>query len=126
MVKVIFFDDFKNEFETSMTELCEFIGVDENFTFHQKRYVNSSSLPRFAALGRMVTVESKLKFKLLNYFPEEVKLSLKEHFNNWNTSKNFPTPIKQSTRNYLIDFFSDDINNLQSLLKKDLTHWLKF
>ena len=123
-VKIILFEDFKNDFEKTMADLCKFIGVDSEFGFIRKHNINSSSFPRFGSLGKMITVESKIKFKLLRLLPEETRLGIKEHFNRLNSSTKFPLPIAAATRVYLHEYYKEDISKLQSLTGIDLSLWL--
>jgi hypothetical protein len=123
-VKIILFEDFKFSFEKNMADLCNFLGVDESFEFSRKHPVNVSSFPRFGTIGKMITVESKIKFKILRMLPEGVRLGIKENFNRWNTSNKFPLPISASTRIYLQEYYKEDIAKLQELTGIDLSRWL--
>ncbi len=123
-VKIILFDDFKFSFEKTMADLCNFLGVDSTIDFIRKHNINSSSFPRFGTLGKMITVESKIKFKILNYIPEDLRLGIKEHFNRWNSSTKFPLPIAAATKVYLHEYYKEDISKLQTLIGVDLSLWL--
>ena len=123
-VKIILFEDFIFAFEETMADLCRFLGIQHEFKFIRKYNINSSSFPRFGTLGKMITVESKIKFKLLKYIPEEVRMGIKEHFNKWNTSDKFPLPIAASTRVFLQEYYKEDILKLQTLTELDLSAWL--
>lgn len=123
-VKIILFEEFKFSFEKTMIDLCDFLEVKNDFKFIRKHPVNSSSFPRFGKLGRIITVESKIKFKLLRYIPEEIKTGIKETFLRLNTSDKFPLPIAAATRVYLHEYYKEDISNLQSLTGINLSLWL--
>ena len=123
-VKIILFDDFKSNFENTMADLCTFLEVDNTFEFIRKQNINTSSFPRFGTLGKIITVESKIKFKLLNYIPADLRNDIKENFNRWNSSSKFPLPIAAATRIYLQEYYKEDISKLQSLLGIDLSMWL--
>ena len=122
-VKIILFDDFKNDFNGTMAELCNFLGVNSSFEFARKHEVNRSAFPRFGTLGKMITVESKIKFKLLRYIPEDIRLNIKENFNKWKSSSNFPLPITAATRVYLQEYYKEDLSKLQKLIGIDLQNW---
>jgi len=123
-IKIIRFEDFKTDFENTMVGICGFLGVNVGFQFTGKAVLNSSSFPRFGALGKLITIESKIKFKLLNYIPEETRLSMKEHFNKWNSSGKFPLPISASTRIYLHEYYKEDVSKLSELTGIDFSSWL--
>lgn len=124
-VKIIFFDSFRNEFEVTMKNLCEFLGVDKDFEFTKRDKINSSSIPRFASLGRMMTVESKVKFKILSVLSDGMRMSIKESFNKFNSTCKTPEPIGESTVKWLNDFYREDIQKLQSLINSNLSHWIE-
>ncbi len=123
-VRIIRFEDFRNEFKNTMSELCRFLGVDDSFEFARRNEMNASSFPRFGTLGKMITVESRIKFKMLNYIPGDLRMNIKERFNRWNSSSQMPLPIQASTRVFLQEYYKDDIKNLQSLTGIDLQPWL--
>ena len=123
-IKIILFEDFKLNFENTMADLCSFLEVDNTFEFTRKHYINSSSFPRFGTLGKIITVESKIKFKLLNYISADLRTGIKENFNRWNSSSKFPLPIAAATRIYLQEYYKEDISKLQSLIGIDLSSWL--
>ena len=123
-VKVIMYDNFLEDFENTMKSICSFTGASDNFVFTKLEQVNRSGIPRFSALGKIVTMESRLKFRMLNYLPENVRLGVKEVFNKFNTSRKLPASISMQTRKYLVDFYREDITKLGQLLGKNLFHWL--
>ncbi len=123
-VQIIRFEDFRNDFKNTMAELCRFLGVDDKFEFTRKSELNASSFPRFGMIGKMITVESKIKFRMLNYIPGDIRMNIRERFNRWNTSSQIPLPIQASTRVFLQEYYKDDIMKLQRLTGMDLQPWL--
>ncbi len=123
-VKIILFEKLRTDFESTMADLCNFLGVDSSFEFERLGNINSSSFPRFGTLGKLITVESKIKMKILSSIPESVKIGIKESFNKLNSSSRIPLPIAASTGIYLQNYFRDDIMRLQELTGIDLSHWL--
>ena len=105
------------------TEICKFIGVDESFQF-AKRKPNASFIPKSAMLSRLMTIESKTKFKLLNFLPGQLRSTITEQLFKLNASKQEIPKIKPETRAKLIDFFREDILKLEKLIQRDLSTWL--
>jgi hypothetical protein len=122
-VKIILYEDFRNTFANTMKGLCEFLSVDPHFQFEQKDDVNTSYVPRFSALSKLISMESRIKFKILNYIPGSFRLLIKEHFNRFNSLKQPPAPMSDNARKFLKDFFKNDIQKLQALTNIDLSHW---
>lgn len=125
-VKIILFDDFRSKFEETISGICNFLGVDDKFVFTRKEHVNVSAFPRFSTLGRLITVESRIKFRLLRYIPEDVRTGMKETFLKMNTSSVVPAPVSASVKIYLHEYYKDDILKLQSLTGIDLNRWVTY
>jgi hypothetical protein len=123
-VKIILFEEFRNDFEYTMASLCEFLGVDTNFEFERLGNINSSFFPKFGTIGKLITVESKIKFKMLKYIPENVKVGMKETFNRFNKSNAIPLPIPAATKIYLQNFYRDDLFQLSKLTGLELNKWV--
>jgi hypothetical protein len=124
-VKIFLYEDFKMHFDKTMESMCEFLKVDRSFQFTKREDMNRSAFPRFGTLGKIITVESKIKFRMLNYLPEEFRLGIKERFNRWNSSKNFPVPVSAATRAYLQEYYKEDILKLAKMTGLHLSSWLK-
>jgi hypothetical protein len=124
-VKIVLFENFRSDFETTMKDILTFLQVDTGFKFARKNDVNRSAFPRFGTLGKLITVESKIKFKLLSILPAETRLSIKEHFNRWNSSNKFPLPISESAKIYLREYYKEDVSSLSTLTGLNLSSWLK-
>jgi hypothetical protein len=123
-VKIFLFDQFRNELDKTLSELCAFLGVDDEFEFERKDDVNSSRMPRFAAIGRLITLESKAKYKMLNVLPDSVRISIKEQFMRWNSSGKQIPPMSDPARKYLNDFYKKDLLKLQTLTGINLSAWI--
>lgn len=124
-VKIIVYEDLKNNVEGTLKELCRFLGVRDDFKFLLREELNSSTMPRFAALGNIMTTESKFKFKILSLLPDNLRTGIREQFNRWNSTGN-PAPVmSDEARNYLNNYYKEDISKLMSLTGLDLAHWIK-
>jgi hypothetical protein len=124
-MKIFLYEQFRNKLDQTLAELCAFLGVDDEFEFERRDDVNSSRAPRFSALGRLITMESKAKYKMLNAIPDGLRSSIKEQFMRWNsTGKELP-PMSGKARDFLHDFFKEDIRKLEQLTTLNLSEWIK-
>jgi len=121
---IFLYEDFKNNFESTMSRLCSFLGVDD-YSFEKRKPVNVSGQPRFATLGKLVTMESRMKFRMLSYLPEDFRLGMKERFQRWNSLKKKPPGISTETRRRLLEYYREDIQKLQQLTGIELSHWMQ-
>ncbi len=123
-VKIVLFDDLKNKTKETLADICSFLNVDKEFEFVKRTEQNSSFLPKSALLSRLLTLESKTKFKFLSRIPESVKATIKEQFMKMNSSRKKNVDMNPETRNKLKTIYKDDLLNLQKLIARDLSDWL--
>ena len=124
-VKIILYEDLKINVEQELINICQFLNVDKNFIFVKQNEQNSSFLPKSKVLSKLISFESKIKFRMLNYFPDNVKSSLKEQFRRFNSSKKEIQPLSAELRDKLNEFFKEDIRNLEKLIGRNLSIWQK-
>ena len=74
-------------------------------------------------LKRFFISESLLKNFFKKYTNKRTKILLWKLINSLFKTKN--QHIRKETKDYLIDYFRDDINELAKLINKDLSLWLK-
>ncbi|MEZ4886667.1 MAG: sulfotransferase domain-containing protein [Chitinophagales bacterium] len=127
-IYLIFFEDIKNCPEKILKELYTFLGVDRDFLpedVYEKK--NASKMARLPNVENWIRGLSFLVVSLhLNWL---IVLLKKWGFNDWVMKKitksyTYP-PMSQDMREKLKPVFEEDINNLENLLKKDLSHWKK-
>ncbi len=123
-VKIILFDDLKQDTKATLSNICEFLGVDNEFEFVKRTEQNSSFLPKSVLLNRLLTMESKTKFKFLSHIPQSVKTTIKEQFMKLNSRKEKNPDLDPATRNKLKAFYMDDMMKLQKLIARDLSAWM--
>jgi hypothetical protein len=123
-VKIVLFDDLKANAQRELAAICKFLHVDDQFIFVKRTEQNASFLPKSTLLSKLLTMESKTKFKIMNRIPENIKTSIKEQFRKFNSSNVKTPPMKAETEKKLRLEFRDDVLNLQRLIGRDLSHWL--
>lgn len=123
-VKILFFDQFRMNLKETLSELCSFLGVDTEFEFERKQDVNSSQSPRFSALGRLITLESRAKYKLLNVLSDNVRISIKEQFMRWNSNGKQQPEMPENAREFLREYYHDDLVMLAELTGFNLSSWI--
>lgn len=124
-VKVMLLEDLKEKPEESLAQICNFLGVDEHFVFSKEEELNASYEPRWKALSRLITMESKTKFRILNQLPESWRHSIRQQFQDWNSKRTASMKLNPATRKRLVDFYTPDILKLQGLIHRDLAAWMK-
>ena len=124
-VKVCLQDDLDESPANVIHEVFRFLGVDENFTPDLGRRLNVSSIPKSESFESfLIDYEHPVKKilrpvllstigkvnteKLVNYFKERNQLRM-----------------KPKTRTHLIETYREDILNLEQLINRDLSGWLR-
>lgn len=120
--KVIVFDDFVEQPQKILSDICEFIGVNPDFEFDTSYKYNVSGDPKNSVLYKLETSRGMVNF-IKKLVPHKTVKFLKKRF----TGENQMTrqEMNPETRKQLIDFFKDDVQRLEKLIQRDLSHWLK-
>ncbi|TAH43427.1 MAG: hypothetical protein EYC69_02640 [Bacteroidetes bacterium] len=124
-VKIVLLDDMISDTEGMLRVICRFLNVDEQHIFQAEDVRNYSYQPKWNFLGRLVTSESRLKFHILNQFPDSWKKGIRQQFDRWNSKTAQPMSISPASEAYLRAIYRDDILRLQDLIGRDLSSWLK-
>lgn len=121
-VKIIVFEEFKNDAHKVLREICAFLEIDAEFNFDTSYKYNVSGDPKNKLLYQIETSRGFITF-IKKFVPSKFVQKVKKK---WTGEKQMIKPeINSNTKSELIEFFNADILKLQSLIKKDLSHWLK-
>lgn len=125
-VKVYFYDDLKADSLGLIRDAFEFLEVDSSFKVDTSFRYNVGGIPKNLFIQRLIKKSDKskkvtkriLRFLLSNQRMNELTGKLKEK----NLEKQ---QIKPKTRQFLSDFFCEDIQKTENLINRNLSHWLK-
>ena len=120
-VKVIIYEDFVKDIGHCLKEICVFLNIDsslvENIDYGEVH--NSFTVPS----GKLSEIAIKYKRKaksLKNVLPK----FLKDYLNKNVLYKEAEKPkLKLEDKLFLYDYFKEDIEGIEQLLKIDLSHW---
>ena len=124
LVKIIMFEDFKKNPSKSVRECFEFLKVNKNIKINVSQRVNSGGKKWLNSRYKWIYNSKKHFLKPLKYLvPFNKRAKLNAWFFNKFTIEN--KHISKDNRNYLINYFKEDVNKLSLFINKDLDHWLK-
>lgn len=123
-VKIVLFDELRDKTTETLASICKFLRVDDDFVFVKRTKQNASFLPKSTMLSKLLTMESKTKFKLLSYIPQEIRETMKEQFLRLNSSDKKSPQMDLATRDNLKKLFREDLVNLEKLINRDLSAWM--
>lgn len=126
-ILVLFSEDLTASPAAVLSEVCQFLEVDPNYTPQnlQQRF-HEASKPRFASMRAFLDHAGFIKKTFRALFPfVKLRQAFKKKLLLWNEKGNFDQKpvIKDSTRNQLIARFSEDISKLEQFTGRDLSHW---
>lgn len=125
-VKIFLYDDLKEKPVDLLKAIFEFLEVDISFSPDLSKRYNVSGAPKLKLLHNILTKPNILKNMakpLINFLiPEEKYRILIDGIKNRNLKK---PSMKPDTKKYLKRIYHDDIFNLQDLINRDLSHWMK-
>ncbi|NNV08014.1 sulfotransferase [Geobacillus sp. C56-T2] len=121
-IKVYLYEDLKNP-ENLLRNIFEFLDVDTNFKPKIEEKYNVSGIPKNKLIHNLIHKENIIKdlFKKI-VVNQEIRRKLKNQIMNRNLTK---PELDYSIRQKLIEEFREDILQLQDLINRDLSAWLK-
>ncbi len=122
-VHIIFFDDLKNNPADTYAKLLEFLGLEQILP-PDFEVSNPSKKARFPALTRFISSPPKWMGQVTGIIlPKQTRWKIRNFIKQKNTVKADKPLISDKTKNTLDAHFRPDIQKLEKLLNKDLSHW---
>jgi hypothetical protein len=119
-LKVILFDELRNDPALVMRELFRFIDVDETFPINTAYNYNPGGLPRNRGLHRALSFLKQVP-GLQEHSPKVLRRGL-AGFRDRNLHK--AQPLRPEIRARWLVYLREDILRTQDLIQRDLSHWL--
>lgn len=121
-IKILFFDDLCRDSLSLLQEIYQFLGVDADFVPDLEKR-NVSGMPKSLMLQKVLFRGNFLRDAFLSIFPRSLYGDLVKRIKKWNMGDK--PSLHPDTRMRLASLYHDDILELQGLVKKDLSMWLK-
>lgn len=125
-VKVCLFDDMKRNSLKLVKDVYAFLGIDESFVPDTSSIYNSSGVPMNKLLHCLLSTDNFVKRAskplLRAIIPPEKASKLCKTLRKKNIGKK---AMDGKTRQFLKTLYREDILKLQSLIHRDLSHWLQ-
>ena len=125
-VKIVFYDALEKNPEKLLYEVYAFLGVSD---MHVGKMVkrNQSGEMKVKWFKQIITTR---KNPVLNFFRKLMRRDTKKRLRNWIKDKLLrynlkKTEMQPATRKYLVELYREDIQQLQQLVQKDLSDWLR-
>lgn len=117
------FDDLKNDELGTIRDIFTFLGVDPTFQPNTGERVRvTPPVPKNQWLHNLLNRPNPLKAIAKSILPQGLRAQVSAQVNQKNLTKPKPT---ERDRAQLIAAYRDDIEQLQTILHRDLSHWLR-
>ncbi len=121
-IRVHLYEDLHGDPAGTLAELYSFLGVDPAYVPDtSRRYNRSGGLIRNPVLRTVWTRSALPRAAARRFVPETARDRVFSVF----TRELAPTSLDEELRAELTDLYREDIQALQGLLGRDLSHWLK-
>ncbi|MEM7065582.1 MAG: sulfotransferase [Cyanobacteria bacterium P01_B01_bin.77] len=121
-IKIFLFDDLCKDSLSLLQEIYAFLGVDADFVPDLEKR-NVSSMPKSLLLQKLLFRGNFLRDAFLSVFPRRLYRGFVKHIKKWNMGEKLS--LAPCTRLHLQRIYRDDTLELQGLIQKDLSMWLK-
>ena len=127
-IKICLYEDLKNDPATLIQDIYQFLGVDQTYTISDKKtYYNKGGIQKNKFL--YVSLNNLKKYFnafFKGFFPEKINKIIYNIYNNIrNSNLSSPPKLTSEIRQELIEIYREETLNLQDLIKRDLSSWLK-
>lgn len=114
-IRIYLFDDLLEDPKNCLADLFSFLEVDQDFQVDLSKKHNESKIPRNNFLQQIT------ESRVVKILPTKLQNKCQKAVNKINGHK---PVLSAKTREVLTKYFYDDIVSLQSLIARDLSHWL--
>lgn len=125
---IIWFEDIQKRPGELLSEIYSFLGVDPNFQPEKmNKKSNAARVSRFVHLQKWIrkTNYVLISMGMAGLIKRMKRAGLNEFVTMINSKPLVKKPIPEEAKNYIIEHVRDDVNQLEKLFNKDLSHWLK-
>lgn len=127
--KVYLYDDLVADSQTFMKEIYQFLGVDDSFVADVSRRQQRAAVPKHQSINKLLRgknpVRSAAAGVLRLFLGAEQRQKLRASLISMNDQGKEKAKLSPEEREFLINYFREDVLQLQTLLDRDLSVWLK-
>lgn len=121
-IRVYLYEEWQTQPAAVLQDLFRFIGVDAEFLPDMAQRYNTGSVPRSWHLLHWLRTPGRLRTYYKHLLPPAARRTMIRRLLRYNTKP--PPPLDPATHAWLTARYQEDILQLQSLLQRDLSHWL--
>lgn len=120
-VLILLHEDLETDIEKVISRIFYFLGVDHTFVPDVSVRHNVSGVPRSAWVHRIMTGTGRTRNGFKSVLPAWLRRRLKDLYTQRGLAR---APLAPEVRGCLVETYKSDIQQLQVLIKRDLSAWL--
>jgi hypothetical protein len=125
-IKILLFDDFRENPIAFIQDLFRYIGVDDRFIPNISIKSREGGLPKNKTWHSLLTKPNPIRTSIANLLKPLMPLGFRQKIRSDLVKKNtYRVQLSSEEKNKLIGIYHQDILKLQSLIGRDLSAWLK-
>jgi hypothetical protein len=128
-IKVYLYDDLVRDSEQFMQDFYTYIGVNPNFKPDVTQKVQQAKVPKNQTIHNLLQRKNLLRTfaanSLKTIMPLETRQKIRDRLIIFNSQSKKAMPLTFEDRQKLINLYREDILQLQDLINRDLSSWLK-
>jgi hypothetical protein len=127
-LRVFLYDDLCRDAVGMMQSMYRFLEVDDSFCPDMSKRSQVAQVPKSQLINSLLRQKNSIRAiassTLRVLLPLEYRQKLRQTLIDWNSQSKDQAPLSPEERQQLINFYHDDILQLQDLLQRDLSSWL--
>lgn len=127
-VDVFLYDDLRQDSQGFMRDLYESIGVSPDFVANTAKQAQTAKVPKNQALNRLLKTKNPIRSVatgIMQLVPTELRHQLRDQLIALNSQDKSKAKFTEEDVILLRQYYREDILQLQDLLQRDLSAWLK-
>lgn len=121
-VQVFLYDDFETDPARTYRALIDFLGVDASYEPSFSTRYNESKIPRSRGIKRIIQATRELDRRVGRVVPRWARPGIRSRIERMNGYKPM---MPRRVRAELAEYYRDDVREVETLLGRDLEHWLR-
>lgn len=122
-IMVVLQEELKKETQKVLETIFTFLEVDNDYRPNISKKHNVSGLPKSTLLNKFLGQRFVIKDVLKQLVPQSLALKIKNTINSYNLDD--APAMNPEVRMHLQQLYQNDIQHLEKLINRDLSHWLK-
>lgn len=117
---IFLYEDYKSDPQAILSALFRFLGVEDRVVVETDKQYNPGGMPRFQKINYWLHQSGTV-----SWAKRALPMSWRKPFKRWMYNEGSLPDMDPVQRQWLVDYYREDVLNLQQLTGLNLSHWLE-